>query len=308
MSVAQETPDFRDDLADLRAESLKIIALLIGVIGNLWLVWVVNPATGGAAPPIEVWVGSGLLALSACLSYALRDRLLRVASALLVWGTLIAIVLATLTFRSFDLAYLFILPIIFANVLLGQWAFFLVATVAIFLTLSVGTTRMGMPLLSMAVVLPTVIIVLVALASWLSARNLYTALAWAWHGCERAHHNEQIARERQGELRRTLKALDEATHRLERTNYMLALARDQAEEARRLKQQFAQTISHELRTPLNLIAGFTELMAHSPEYYGCQLPPAYLRDLSIVYRNTCHLQALVSDVLDRSGSPGAGGR
>jgi CheY-like chemotaxis protein/nitrogen-specific signal transduction histidine kinase len=95
-----------------------------------------------------------------------------------------------------------------------------------------------------------------------------------------------------------LKALDEATHRLERANYMLTLARDQAVEARLLKQQFTQTISHELRTPLGLIVGFTELMAHSPEYYGTRLPPAYLRDLSIVHRNACHLQTLVNDVLD----------
>jgi signal transduction histidine kinase/CheY-like chemotaxis protein len=113
-----------------------------------------------------------------------------------------------------------------------------------------------------------------------------------------ACYNEQMARERGAELRRALKALDEATHRLERANYMLTLARDQAEEARRLKQRFAQTISHELRTPLNLIVGFTELMAQSPEYYGGQLPPTYLRDLSIVHRNACHLQTLVNDVLD----------
>jgi CheY-like chemotaxis protein/anti-sigma regulatory factor (Ser/Thr protein kinase) len=40
------------------------------------------------------------------------------------------------------------------------------------------------------------------------------------------------------------------------------------------------------------------LMTESPEYYGSQLPPAYLRDLNIVHRNACHLQDLVSDVLD----------
>jgi CheY-like chemotaxis protein/nitrogen-specific signal transduction histidine kinase len=99
-------------------------------------------------------------------------------------------------------------------------------------------------------------------------------------------------------LARTLKSLDEAMYRLERANHMLSLARDQAEEARRLKQQFAQTISHELRTPLNLIVGFTEMMTHSPEHYGGQLLPAYMRDLRIVYRNAAHLQTLVNDVLD----------
>jgi CheY-like chemotaxis protein/anti-sigma regulatory factor (Ser/Thr protein kinase) len=79
---------------------------------------------------------------------------------------------------------------------------------------------------------------------------------------------------------------------------MLAWARDQAEAARRLKQQFAQTISHELRTPLNLIVGFTELMTQSPEYYGEPLAPRYLRDVRIIHRNARHLQTLINDVLD----------
>jgi signal transduction histidine kinase/DNA-binding response OmpR family regulator len=139
---------------------------------------------------------------------------------------------------------------------------------------------------------------LATLGSWLSARNLRTALAWVWGGYEKARLNEELARDRAAELRRALKALDEATHRLERLNYVLGRTRDQAEEARRLKQQFAQTISHELRTPLNLIVGFTELMTESPEYYGGSLLPGYQRDLGIVHRNARHLQTLVDDVLD----------
>jgi signal transduction histidine kinase/CheY-like chemotaxis protein len=301
MSVAQggnpRNPELHDNLADLQEQSLEAIVFFAGLIGLFWLVWTICPATGGRVPPLEAWIGSGLLILSAYTSYALRKRLLNVAAPLFVWGSLIAIVFAVLTFRSFALIYLLILPVIFASVLLSQGIFFLVAFVAVFLTLAMGT-RMGMLLLSGDVILPVTIITMVALAAWLSARNLYTALEWAWHGYEQARHNEQVARERQGELRRALKALDEATHRLERANYMLALARDQAEDARRLKQQFAQTISHELRTPLNLIAGFTELMTESPEYYGAQLSPAYLRDLNIVHRNACHLQNLVNDVLD----------
>jgi CheY-like chemotaxis protein/anti-sigma regulatory factor (Ser/Thr protein kinase) len=41
-------------------------------------------------------------------------------------------------------------------------------------------------------------------------------------------------------------------------------------------------------------------MAQSPEYYGYPLPGPYVRDLSIVHRNACHLQSLVNDVLDLS--------
>jgi signal transduction histidine kinase/CheY-like chemotaxis protein len=297
MSGAQGSYDIRNSLSQLQAESLTVIALFAGVIGYAWLVLVFSPALGELAPA-SAWIGAALLALSAPLSYMLRGRHPRIATHLLVWGVLAATACGVLAFPSPTVAYLFTLPVIFASVLLGQVAFFLVAIGAVFLALTTGFTHMEISSLSADMAFPIVTIALVALASWLSVRNLYTALAWVWHAYERARHNEETARERQAELRRALKALDEATHRLERANYMLALARDQAEEARRLKQQFAQNISHELRTPLNLIVGFTELMAHSPEYYGSQLPPAYLRDLGIVYRNACHLQDLVNDVLD----------
>ena len=168
-----------------------------------------------------------------------------------------------------------------------------IAAIVILLTVALST-RLSADL----TLLPVGAVVMVTFATWLSERNLRTALAWTWNGYEDARRNQRIARERAGELQRTLKALDEASYRLERANYMLALARDQAEEARRLKQQFAQTISHELRTPLNLIVGFTELMAETPDYYGVSLTPTYLRDLSTVYRNARHLQNLVTDVLD----------
>ncbi|HEY66553.1 MAG TPA: response regulator [Caldilineae bacterium] len=296
--MLQEPPEFRDELAELHAESLKITTLCIGGIGYLWLIWVLWPNTGGDSPSLVMWMGSGLLVLGAVLGYALRHRFPGLASGLLVGVMFLAVSSGMLVFRTQEIAYLFTLPVIFSGVLLGPRSVLPVTVSAVFLTLSIGSIPVGDRLFSSSMVLPSAVIALVALASWLSARNLHTALVWVWHAYERARQNERDTRERQGELRRALKALDEATYRLRRMNYMLALARDQAEEARRLKQQFAQTISHELRTPLNLIVGFTELMTESPEYYGASLPPAYLRDLNIVYRNACHLQKLVNDVLD----------
>jgi signal transduction histidine kinase/CheY-like chemotaxis protein len=290
-------PDFRDEQADLQSTSLKIITLFVIAISYLWLLWVLWPENVGAIP-VGAGVSTALLALSSIASVVLRKRHLRLASHMFVWGVFGAVVGAFFAFPSTAVAYAFILPIIFASVLLGQQGFFLISSLSMLLILSfwILDTSAHTPL--GGVVLPISVIGLVALSSWLSARNLYIALAWMWHGFELSRQNEETARQRQAELRRTLKALDEATYRLERTNHMLAMARDQAEEARRLKQQFAQTISHELRTPLNLIVGFTELMTESPEYYGAQPPLAYLRDLNIVHRNACHLQNLVSDVLD----------
>jgi len=308
-------PDLSDDLAQLQRESLKLIALLAGVFGYGWLLRSMPPNYGVAAPP-SAWVGTGLLILGAAISLLLKERRLRFATYLLVWAILGAAVCAMLTFPAPGTLYLFIMPVIFASVLLSPPAFLAVAATAILAILTVDLSRTGTPVLSgdrafpfqpISLIvdslshntgLPLTIIGLATLSSWLSTRSFYTALAWFWHAYERARHNERAARDHQAELKRTLKTLDEVTHRLERANYMLTLARDQAEEAQRLKQRFAQTISHELRTPLNLIVGFAELMTQSPEYYGGQLPTSYLRDLNIMHRNACHLQELVNDVLD----------
>jgi signal transduction histidine kinase/DNA-binding response OmpR family regulator len=297
MSAVQETSGFRTNLAQLQSESLTLISLFSGAIGFAWVCWVVWPLTGGRAP-VSAWVGAVLFVLSGLISQVPKERHLHLLSHLLVWCVTGAVACALLTFRLPGLAYLFILPIIFASAILSQREIFIVAGAVSLLTLIIGEFSKTEALLSTDMVLPVATMMLIAIACWLTARNLYTALAWVWSGYERARQNEQVARERQAELRRVLKALDEANYRLERSNYMLTLARDQADEARRLKQQFVQTISHELRTPLNLIVGFTELMVQSPEHYGAPPPPTYVRDLSIVHRNACHLQSLVNDVLD----------
>ena len=301
MEIPQEAPDsfLKDNLIDLQSKSLKVIAPFSGAIGYVWLVLLVWPQSLAQAPT-SAWVGCGLLVSSTIISSILRSRYLRIATSLLVWGTLSAVACAVLAFRSSTVAYLFIPPIIFASVLLEQIEMVFMTVVSCLFVVAIGVQGSDMPWQSADVLLPVTVIVLVAAAAWLSARNLYVALAWAWNGYERAYWHQQEANERRAELRRALKALDEATHRLSRTNYTLAMARDQAEEARRLKQQFAQSISHELRTPLNLIVGFTESMAQSPAHYGAPLPQAYLRDLSTVHRNARHLQDLVSDVLDLS--------
>ncbi len=294
----EQTPDFRDNhLAHLRADSLTLVALAAGVIGYIWLAIIIWPVTGAAVPP-PIWWGGGILTLSVIASYRLRQRQAALAGYLLLGGILITIACLVLAWQAMELTYLFVLPVIFASVLLGQGAVIWMAAAASLAVVGAGLAYARPTPFSLEVGLPIFIILLVAAASWLSVRNLYIALEWVWNGYERARQNEQMVRERQAELRRVLKALDEATRRLERVNYMLALARDQAEEARRLKQQFAQTISHELRTPLNLIVGFVELMIQTPEYYGQPLPPAYMRDLMIMHRNACHLQNLVNDVLD----------
>jgi signal transduction histidine kinase/CheY-like chemotaxis protein len=294
-----------DYFADLQEGMVGVTALIGAALGYGWLaanIWGAYLAVPNylPTPGVLAWLGSGVLLASATLSYLWRRMRHRLAALILAWGILAAVTCAVLVIAlpASTAAYLFIVPILFAGALLSQRGFFLLAAVAVTVAVGIGAGRTGLPLASDEVALPLIVLLTVTLATWLSTRRLFTALDWVWRGYQQARANEEVARGRQAELQRTAKALDETTYRLERANYMLAWARDQAEEARRLKQQFAQTISHELRTPLNLIVGFTELMTESPEYYGEQLAPRYLRDLRIVHRNARHLQTLINDVLD----------
>ncbi len=300
--VSEQDLEVHINLANLQAGSFNIIVAFAGIIGYLWLIGnVLIYGVGGevyGVTEIFTWLGSILLTGSAAIGQLLRQRHLHVATHALVVGILAAVTCVELALPPQMSAILFILPVIFAGVLLNRVGFFVVSIVTSMLALALTTLRVPTTSILIQVPLTALTMILAVLASWLSTHNLYTALTWSWNSYQRARQNETLARERQGKLAQTLKSLDEAMYRLERANHMLSLARDQAEEARRLKQQFAQTISHELRTPLNLIVGFTEMMTHSPEHYGGQLLPAYVRDLRIVYRNAAHLQTLVNDVLD----------
>ncbi|HVO43726.1 MAG TPA: ATP-binding protein [Aggregatilineales bacterium] len=284
-----------ENLEQLRTDSLAVMARFALVIGFGWILYVVYPATGTLESGWP-WVGSLLILACAAASLIISDSHALVARHLFIWGTFVSIACAVFAYHPAEKTALLILPIIFASVLLGRrFVFTLAAAASVLVLLEEHNTGVAFSLSSL---LPIGIVVLVTLTSWLSVSNLYTTLTWFHDAYEISSENERIARDRQGELRRVLKALDEATFSLDRANYTLTLERNRADDARRLKQQFAQTISHELRTPLNLIVGFTEMMTQSPSYYGQALSPAYMRDLTIVHRNALHLQTLVNDVLD----------
>ncbi len=142
---------------------------------------------------------------------------------------------------------------------------------------------------------------LAAILAWLMFRTLYTALEWAWTMQQQADQLLELARDRQGQLARTLKTLDNSNIILRRTQAELIAARRQADEARIMKEQFAANVSHELRTPLNIILGFSELMSLSPEVYGSISWPATLKqDVNQIYRSARHLLDMIDDILDLS--------
>jgi signal transduction histidine kinase/CheY-like chemotaxis protein len=278
-------------------ETLTVVGPLIGAIGYACLALIqVTPA--GQKLPFSATLAACALIVSGVAAYFLRKRQQTWAMGLLVWGTFIGTLLAVISLRSPATSYLLTVPVILANSLLRRRLVMAVALCALTFVLFIApvlTAASPAETLSAATVLT-----LVTITAWMASRNVQTTLSWLSRAYDTAWHNEALVRERSAELQRAFKALDEATTRLDRANVMLAYERNQADEARRLKQQFAQTISHELRTPLNLVVAFTDLMAHSPELYGAPLPPAYMRDLTVVQRNASHLQTLVNDVLELS--------
>jgi signal transduction histidine kinase/CheY-like chemotaxis protein len=293
----EESSSRAANVRELQSQSIELVALFLIVIGYAWLLLVIWPETGDQAPAGS-WIGAAALALGATAGFLLRRSRPLLASWLVIAGSLCCVTVALLTYRAPDLTYLYLLPLLLASVLAGRRGLAIVASLSIGLAIFVNLSVIGLSPTSRYVWLPASVLALATVAYALATRNTQVSLAWMWHGYEQAEHNERLATERQAELRRVLKALDETTYRLERANTELAQSRNRAEDARRLKQQFAQTISHELRTPLNLVVGFTDLITQSPEYYGEPLPPAYQRDLAIVARNARHLQNLVNDVLD----------
>lgn len=293
----EESPSRSANVRELQSQSIELVALFLVLVGYAWLLLVIWPETGDQAPPGS-WIGAASLALGATAGFLLRRSRPGLAAWLVIAGCLCCVTVLLLAFRMPDLAYLYLLPLLFAGVLTGRRGLAIIACLSIGLALYINRSVIGLALTSRYVWLPASVLTLATVAYALVTRNIQASLAWMWHGYEQAGRNERLATERQAELRRVLKTLDETSYRLERANTELAQSRNRAEDARRLKQQFAQTISHELRTPLNLVVGFTDLITQSPEYYREPLPPAYQRDLAIVARNARYLQNLVNDVLD----------
>jgi signal transduction histidine kinase/CheY-like chemotaxis protein len=298
MTLSEEERNaYQVNAIELRTESFRNILLITTIVGWLWFSWAAWPRSRVYALFYsDAWSISLLLLGLVLLCFLVQRRHVYTAISLFIGGLVLILTGMLELSETPDSAYLFVIPVVFSSVLQGQISLFL--TTALVNSMMVGISILN-PTLRFADFVPALVtILLTATAISSSTRNLHIALAWTLNGYRHAHKNELLARERKTQLEQALTRLDRAMAGIQRANSRLLQISAEAEEARRLKQQFAQTISHELRTPLNLIAGFAETMIKSPEYYGGALPPNYLRDLSVVYRNACHLQDLVSDVLD----------
>lgn len=284
------------NLEQLRTDSFKIMALATGIIAWIWFSWSILPGEQDAAIRSNMWMPGALILVAIVLSSKVRQYHAFAGDILFIGGIVATITFSMIFSKNPSIVVLYFIPILFASVLFNRLGLMIVVSITGVILLGVSIFSAGFPFHTL--VSPLATLGMATSAVWVSTYNLQETLAWTITGYQQARKNELLVREQKLILEHTLQRLDATIDQLQHSNTMLVDARNKAEEAQRLKQQFAQTISHELRTPLNLIVGFTETMIKSPEYYDKPLSPAYLRDLSVVYRNANHLQNLVNDVLD----------
>ncbi|HEY2980175.1 MAG TPA: ATP-binding protein [Anaerolineales bacterium] len=196
--------------------------------------------------------------------------------------------------------YLFLFTVVIAGSLTGPIGALLAAALATALEFGVLNAFPGQIDSAGSLVTLIVLQFLAALISGQAAQGLFLAFEAAEVSARQAREHAEEAREHRGELHRTLRSLDTAYAQLQRVNAELLEAREIADAALNFKKEFAAQTSHELRTPLNLIVGFSETMAFSQNSYGVRLPPAYLRDVTEIHRNSRHLLTLIDDILDLS--------
>ncbi|MGH2459241.1 MAG: MFS domain-containing histidine kinase, partial [Chloroflexota bacterium] len=298
-SVGATADDFWTDsgLADMRELALREVSLALFFVGLVAVPLV--PTIFGQVSSASVGTVFGLLTLSA-LTYRASQRWFRVAAYLLVLGSLGILALALTFLPETAILPWFAVVVLIAGFLIGPAVGAVLAIVGTAVLVSSEPLRLFG--LGSGVRLSDALLLWAAAGlSWLALRPLLIALRWSWQNYLDVRSVNLLLKERQGELGRTVKSLNETLDRLDQVNRELERARRAANQARQLKSEFAVNVSHELRTPLNLIIGFSEMMVTSPQSYdGHPLPAAYREDAVAIYRNARHLSDLVDDILDLS--------
>ncbi len=293
-----------DDLQELREEALGLIGL--GLVFLILLFLGITAVDARLRQPAMVLI---LMPIIVAVSASRTRKLsLPLAATTVVAGLGLAIVVAVLIYLDRQVLYWFALLVIVTSVLLGDLAAFAVAGLgsgAVVVLGHVLAVNTDVIVDSTDVDAVLFLIWSTATLSWLATRPTRNALDWSWRSYLLALQRTRELQERQGELGRLAKSLNETCVRLEEMNEELERARRAAEEARRLKAEFAMAISHELRTPLNLVLGFSEMMLRPTDtlegassFRG--LPESFRQGLEAIHRNADHISHLVNDVLDLS--------
>ncbi len=263
-----------------------VMVVWLAVATGLWL-------AGGRWPADHMltFLAAGLTG-NLVLCFPLSGRRPRLASALLVAGAIVTWTwVGARTGRPYLVSFSSV-AVMAAGALIVPEAALVAGLAAAVLPLALGVSGEAVPWLAL-------LSVMAGGTSWAALRPLQSLLRLTWQRSAEASQLTWELRHKQGELNRTIKALDLSYQLLEKTNRELAVAQREAVVLRDLRNRFATNLSHELRTPLNILLGFTDLIYHNPQFYGIEdWTDLLLRDLSQVQRNARYLSQLVDDVVD----------
>jgi signal transduction histidine kinase/CheY-like chemotaxis protein len=283
------------DLDDIRRDIVSSIVAMMLFVG-----WVALWAALHYRQ-LGYFLAASMLVAGALGSARLRKNHLRAALYGIILTLLGTIVCLEIFYPNSPAQYYFPLVVIVSGLLESNWGLLVVAAMASLACVSLARLQGASWLDNASVLTPNVLIYLTAFTTWLSARQLITALNWMRTAYTRAHDLLEQLRDERASMAATLKQLEDAYQRIEKMNHALMEARNAAEESRRLKAEFAANISHELRTPLNIIIGFSETMANAPETYpGVAWSPMLRGDVEQIYQSSRHLLSLIDDILDLS--------
>lgn len=290
-----------------RNESLKFclgLTLLIGVVlvyAGIWSLEVGFSNQGSLLSRLSfsLWIVCGLHLAGFYVAFLFREKSPLTSSWVLCITESIAIFVVLLYDPNPQYLFTFIVPILFAIVLLDlkPSAIFsgsiLLAAIIIFIFHSNMLSSIRQ------ITIPLLFVMALSVFLEFIFSQMHSILGWYHKNYLKAIINEQIIRDNEVKLEQLVNSLEDYKEYLKKTNISLIQARDEAETARNLKQSFVQNVSHELRTPLNLIIGFSETMVNAPRSYGeVNWTPDLRGDIECIYQNSQHLKALIDDILD----------
>ncbi len=285
------------DLQELQKDTFVVVVVLVAVLA-LVLFYVLLLAQSFAGSNAQAayqywWLPSTLAGLVCIVSFKLyKDNRFRQATYVFIGGLILTVV-SFMLWPNSDFshwqAYLLLLVVAMAGLLISPQAAAQTAAFAVMVTLSVALYINGISWPTIQpLVAPLLMACGMAIVSWVSSEHLTTAMGWALHSQERAHQRTQELFESQRELKK-------AYQLLETTNVRLKAAEAAAIEANQLKTRFITNLSHELRTPLNAIINFSYILSKS--HHGA-VTPEQADYLTRIHDSGELLLQIVNDLLD----------
>ena len=273
---------------------------LVFAIGGIYLACVTATVAWPQQIGSQVLILTPVVALTCALAFYVLSKHFLVAQ--LVWqiGLAGAITLAVYLFQKPEIAFSYTLLPLMATLTLGWPAGLLVEGSVAALIWGLLPHLLAAPPSTTCSLMTVLCAAIAGLLGWAATHSLLTVTQWSLFSFEQARKRAEEALEQRVELKQTQEDLVQANQELARLSDRLKAMYRVAEEARRAKEEFVANVSHELRTPLNMIIGFSEMITHSPQVYGAELPSALLTDIAAIQRNSKHLAKLVDDVLDLS--------